>query len=84
MMKILEQKGVLKSVSGEKQGEKGHIYSAKLSRVEYQAQSVKHLTREVFQGDSSSLVVRLLDDKKLSAQMLESIKALVEQKLKER
>ncbi len=82
IMKILEQKGVLKSESGEKLGEKGHVYSARMSRVEYEAQSVKHLTQEVFGGDSSGLVMRLLDDRELSAKTLESIKSLVDEKLR--
>src|ERR1700753_66592 len=47
VMKILEQKGVL----GIKKGDKAHSYFPKLTRAEYESQTLKHLAAQVFQGD---------------------------------
>lgn len=76
IMKILEQKGALKS---EKQ-ERAHTYSPVLTRSDYEAMTLRHLTTNVFRGDPSSIVMRLLDDSDLSSQDMEAIRAIVEKR----
>ncbi len=78
IMKILEQKGALKS----QKLDRAHTYHAVLSRLEYEAVTLRHLTANVFRGDRSSLVMRLLDDSDLSQKELQDIKALLNQRLK--
>src|SRR5262245_60724007 len=62
MMKILEQKHALSS----RRSERAHVYKARLSRVEYEATTLRHVTRNVFQGNPASVVMRLLDETDLS------------------
>jgi len=77
MMKILEQKGVLESIKDDRT----HTYSAILSKVDYEGQSLRHLAEHLFQGDPSSMVMRLIDDSKLDHKELEAIRKLLDEKL---
>jgi predicted transcriptional regulator len=74
MMKILEKKGALTS---EKQ-EKAHVYSPRVSRAEYETMTLRYLTKNVFQGDPASVVMRLLDDSNLDKNEVEAIRAILE------
>jgi len=74
IMKILEQKGALTS---QKQ-EKAHIYTPSVSRVDYEKMSLKHLTENVFRGDPTQMVMRLLDESHLNKTELEKIRAILE------
>ncbi len=76
IMKILEQKGALKS----EKGERAHTYSALLSRADYEAMSLRHLTANVFRGDPASIVMRLLDDSDLSSQDMVAIREILEKR----
>ena len=76
IVRILEQKGF---VSSEKAG-RGHLYSAAVPKDDYQARSLKHLVRNVFDGTPSLVVSRLLDSDALSATDLEQIRALLRKK----
>src|ERR1035437_5470809 len=58
IMKILEQKGVLKSAKTDK----AHLYSPLISKAEYESTSLRHLAKNLFQGDPTSMVMRLLSD----------------------
>lgn len=78
MMKILEQKGALKS---EKQ-ERAHTYVALLSRGDYEAMSLQHLKANVFGGDPTSMVMRLLSETDISQKEMETIRSLIEERLK--
>lgn len=78
--KILEQKGFLVS----KKGEKAHLYGPAISRVDYEATTLRHVTREVFRGDSSSMVSRLLDESDLSPAELENLRRLLDARLGKR
>jgi predicted transcriptional regulator len=80
IVKILEQKKFLTS----KRAEKAHLYAPAISRADYEATTLRHVTREVFRGDSSSMVSRLLDEGELSAGELESIRALLDERLGKR
>jgi predicted transcriptional regulator len=73
MMKILEQKGFLKS----QKEDRAHTYLPLLSRSEYEGASLRHLANNLFHGDPKSMVMRLLDDTGLSQTELESIRALL-------
>ena len=61
-MKILEDKGFLKS----QKTEKTHVFTPNLSRERYEMISLRHVTEKVFQGNPSSLVMRLLNDAELA------------------
>lgn len=76
MVRILEQKNFVKST---KDG-RGHIYSAAVSREEYETISVSSFVKNVFQGEPSQLVMRLLASDQLSKEDLEQIKKLMEAK----
>jgi predicted transcriptional regulator len=78
IMKILEQKGFLKS----RANEKAHSYRPVISKSDYESVSLKHLAKSLFHGDPSSMVMRLLDDAKLSTEELRQIKKLLDERLK--
>lgn len=77
MMKILEQKGALKS----EKAERAHIYRPIISRADYEATSLRHLADNVFKGDPSSMVMRLINDTKLSKDELKAIKQLLDERM---
>jgi predicted transcriptional regulator len=77
MMKILEQKGVLSS----RKNDRAHTYCALISRSEYEGQSLRHMADNLFQGDPTSMVMRLLNDNKLSSEELKTIRDLLDQRL---
>jgi len=77
MMKILEQKGILSSAKGDR----AHTYVPLVSRAEYESASLKHLAENVFQGDSSTMVMRLLSETKLSQEELQNIQKLLDQRI---
>jgi predicted transcriptional regulator len=76
IMKILEQKGILKSIKTEK----AHLYSSLVPKSEYEASSLKHLADNLFQGNPTSMVMRLLSDSKLSQEELSSIQMILDQR----
>lgn len=76
MMKILEQKGALLS---QKQ-DRAHTYSPVLTRAEYETLSLRHLTANVFRGDPTTMVMRVLDDSDLTSKELEAIRAILEKR----
>jgi len=78
IMKILEDKGVLRS----EKGEKTHTYVPVLSREEYEKRSLKHLTDKLFDGNPSSLVMRLLDESTLTQTELKAIRKTLEERLR--
>ena len=78
IMKILEQKGVLRSA----RGERAHSYRPLLARADYEAASLRHLTDRVFRGDPGSMVRRLLDESELSAEELRKIRTLLNERLR--
>ena len=77
IMKILEQKDVL----GSRKLDKAHTYFPKLARTVYEATTLSHLAKEVFRGDPSSMVVRLLDQSELSAEELKSIQEVLDRRM---
>ena len=77
IMKILEQKGVL----GSQKKERAHTYEPLLSRTDYEAMSLRHLTTHVFQSNPSSMVTKLLNESELSKDELKAIRKLLDERL---
>jgi predicted transcriptional regulator len=78
MLRILEQK---KIVGSRKEG-RGHVYIPLLGKEEYEATSVHHLVKKVFDGAPASLVRRLIETEGLSEEDLKSIRVMLDQKLR--
>jgi len=77
IMKILEKKKVLSS----KKAEHAHTYYPLISREEYESTSLRHLTQNVFQGDPSSMVMKLLNESSLSNDDLQAIKKFLDERM---
>jgi predicted transcriptional regulator len=78
IMKILESKGFLKSTKTDK----AHTYTTLIPKESYEAQSLEHMAENLFQGDSSMMVMRLLDNSNLSQKDLEDIREVLNTRLK--
>ena len=78
IIKILEQKGFLKSTASDK----AHSYSSLIAKSDYEAASLRHLAKNLFEGDPSSMVMRLLNDSDMTMNELQSIKKLLDERLK--
>lgn len=78
MMKILEEKGALESEKGERVIQ----YKPILTREAYGDASLKHLASNVFQGNPTSMVMRLLDDSRLSRDELQAIRKMLNERIK--
>jgi predicted transcriptional regulator len=76
IIRILEQKGF---VTSSKVG-RGHVYSAAMPKQDYQALSLEHVVKQVFDDTPSLLVQRLLDSKSLTEKELTEIRALLRKK----
>ncbi len=77
IMKILESKGIVKSMKSDK----AHIYTALISKENYEKQSLEHLAENLFQGDSSMMVMRLLDNSNFSQKDLEAIRCVLNSRI---
>ncbi len=77
IVKILETKGFLKSFKSDK----AHTYEALISREEYGSQSLNHLADNIFDGDRSMMVMRLLETGNLSKKDLEVIRKALNSRL---
>jgi predicted transcriptional regulator len=78
MLKILEQKGFLKSAKGER----AIGYAPLLTRDEYEGTSLRHMADNVFQGNPGSMVMKLLNEAELSKEELQNIRTLLNERLK--
>lgn len=78
MIKILEQKG---AVSCQKK-ERAITVKPRIQKSEYEAASLKHLSENVFEGNATSMVTRLLDEGELSVDELKAIKKLLDERLR--
>lgn len=76
IVRILEQK---RFVTSEKAG-RGHAYSAAIAKQHYQALSLEHLVKEVFDAAPSLLVQHLLDSDSLTEDELARIRAILRKK----
>lgn len=77
IVRILERKG---AVTSQKIG-RGHVYSAAITKEDYQALSLNHVVKQVFENTPSLLVQRLLDSRRLTDKELAEIRALLRKKV---
>jgi predicted transcriptional regulator len=77
VLRILEQKGVLES----RKAGASHIYVPLLDKETYESSSVKHLVSTVFADTPANLVARLVSDENLSAEDLQRIRAILDERL---
>lgn len=74
IMRILEQKGVLRA---RKEG-RGHMYIPILQKSDYESKTVKHVVERVFDGTPVNLVRQLLDSVHLDEGDLKELKKLID------
>ncbi len=77
ILRILEQKGF---VSSKKDG-KSLIYSAILSKNEYQSRLLKDVSAKLFDNTPAALVATLVNDDHLTQDALEELRVLLGRKL---
>lgn len=77
MMKILEEKGFLRSQAKEKT----HTFRALVPREEYEKRTLNHVAAKLFEGSPSSMVMKLLDEAKLTREELKAIQKTLEERL---
>jgi predicted transcriptional regulator len=73
ILRILEQKKVLKA---RKEG-RGHVYVPVLSKVDYEARTVRHMVEKVFESPLA-LAKQLIETGDLSRKDIEELKKLLE------
>lgn len=78
IMKILEDKGVLRS----EKKEKTHTYEALRSRDQYEGTTLKHLAEKLFEGSPSSMVMRLLNEAELTKEELQAIRKSLDERIR--
>lgn len=76
IVRILEQKGFVTSIKAGR----GHLYSAAMAKRDYQALSLEHVVKQVFDDTPSLLVQRLLDSSSLTEKELDRIRSLLRRK----
>lgn len=80
ILRILEQKQI---VGSRKDGNR-HIYFPILKKEDYEEKLVNHMLSKVFNGDSSTLVRRLVETQDMSEEDLNLLKAVVDQECNRR
>lgn len=78
ILKILEDKGALRS----EKGEKTHLYHAVLTREVYEERALKHVAEKLFDGSPSAMVMKLLDENEMTTEELEAIRRNLEERLR--
>ncbi len=76
ILRILEQKGI---VGSRKEG-RGHVYIPRLTKDVYEATTLHHLVKRVFDGTPAALVRRLLETERLSEGELEELREILAEK----
>jgi len=77
VLKIMEQKGFL---SSERQ-DRSLIYRPTVPKADYQKTTLKNLSSKLFNGTPAALVARLVDDEEVTDDMLEEMRALLNERL---
>jgi predicted transcriptional regulator len=57
---------------------RGHVYIPQLAKADYEAQTIQHVMKNVFDGAPVALVKQLLNTTQLKEADLAEIKALIE------
>lgn len=77
ILRILEKKGF---VAARREG-RTHVYVPQLPREGYEQRNLRAVLGGLFQGDAPSLVRRLVDAEELSAEQLEEIRRIIDERL---
>ncbi|MEX0303193.1 MAG: BlaI/MecI/CopY family transcriptional regulator [Leisingera sp.] len=77
VLKIMEQKGFLTS----ERMDRSLVYRPAVPKAEYQKTSLKNLSSKLFNGAPAALVARLVDDEDVTDEMLEEMRALLDERL---
>ncbi len=77
IMKILEKKKFLST----RKSEQAYTHHSQISRDEYESTTLRHLSKNVFQGDPTLMVMKLLNESKLSSDDLQAIKKLLDERI---
>ncbi|MGR3761764.1 BlaI/MecI/CopY family transcriptional regulator [Roseobacteraceae bacterium NS-SX3] len=77
VLKIMEQKGFLSS----ERADRSLVYRPAVPKAEYQKTSLKNLSSKLFNGAPAALVARLVDDEDVTDDMLEEMRALLNERL---
>jgi len=75
ILRILEQKGVLKA---RKEG-RGHVYIPTLKKSDYEAKTVKHIVEKVFDGTPMALVKQLLGSGTIDEKEIKELQKILAQ-----
>lgn len=79
VLKIMEQKGFLTS---ERQ-DRSLVYHASIGKADYQTTTLRNLSVKLFDDTPAALVARLVEDEDVTNEMLEEIRALLDERLGE-
>lgn len=77
VLKIMEQKGFLRS----ERVDRSLVYSPSIPKADYQRTTLKDLSSKLFNGAPTALVARLVDDEDVTDDMLEEMRALLNERL---
>jgi len=80
MLNILEKKGKAKRTKQDR----AHLYSAKITRESMVGRTLDDVIERLFGGSAESLVISLLESRKLSREKLSELEELVKSKKKEK
>jgi len=75
IMQIMTEKKMLTRDTGQR----SHVYSPTLNPEEVQINILDHVIKTAFRGNTSTLVLRALGNRKASAREMAEIKALIEE-----
>lgn len=74
LMQIMTEKGLVQR----DEGQRAHVYEARLAQGETQKQLVCHLLNRAFDGSAAKLLMHVLSDKKASAAEISEIRELLD------
>jgi BlaI family penicillinase repressor len=74
LMQIMTEKGLVQR----DEGQRAHVYEARLAQGETQKQLVGHLLNRAFDGSAAKLLMHVLSDKKASAEEISEIRELLD------
>ena len=74
-MQIMAEKGLVRR----DEGQRAHVYEARLAREETQAQLLGDLLDRAFDGSAAKLVMQVLSSKRATADEIEQIRAVLDE-----
>ena len=75
LMQIMAEKGLVRR----DEGQRAHVYEARLAREETQAQLLGDLLDRAFDGSAAKLVMQVLSSKRATADEIEQIRAVLDE-----